>query len=270
MRPKSHVTFSAIVSFFPGPGAYSFGLFIHFFFHFMTHKTYFQNFFVPLCASLSDDEFLAFADTVLANLRRDAATNAADLAFLAPLVERLREAHVARGPLGKAATTTTLGQAVKNFLAWVKLTNTTKVFPAFPDRAQAERVDIFPGGMDALYHASQANILERAEYYVKRVSGKYAAQTQVAPTEAQAQYQLLEDALLKRRTDVTGQREGAAAVDAEELAVCGGLYRVYAGLLHAHSDNPALAYASFPFPQTTGAADDDNLPSLPPAPHPAG
>ena len=48
---------------------------------------------MPLCASLSDDELLAFAETVLANLRRDTIAHAEDLAYLTPLFERLRMAH---------------------------------------------------------------------------------------------------------------------------------------------------------------------------------
>jgi len=235
----------------------------------MTHKTYFQNFFVALCAALSDDEFLAFAETTLANLNRDAKAHAEDIAYLAPLVEGLRKAHAQRGEQGKSATAATLRGAVKNFLAWAKLTNTTKVFPAFPDREQAERVDIFPGGMDALYQADYSNILKRAKYYLDRIGTTYGGQTKVTPTEAATEYKKLEDALTGRTTDHATRQEGSAAVDAEELKVCAGLYRAYAGLLHEHFDNPELAYAFFPFPNTTGAADDANLPALPPAPHPS-
>jgi hypothetical protein len=225
----------------------------------MTHKTYFQNFFVPLCAALSDDEFLAFAETALANLQRDAA-HAADAAYLAPLVENLRAAHAQRGEQGKSATAATLRTAVKNFLAWAKLTNTTKVFPAFPDRNQAERLAIFPGGMEALYRADQSNLLKRAKYYLDKISTTYGPQTKVAPAEAAAQYQTLEDALRDRTTDHATRQEGSAAVDAEELKVCLGLYRTYAGLLHAHFDHPEAAYSYFPFPNTA----DGNLPALPP------
>ncbi|WP_210513649.1 hypothetical protein [Hymenobacter terricola] len=235
----------------------------------MTHKTYFQNFFITLCAALSDDEFLAFADTVRANLERDPAAHADDLAFLTPLIEKLRAAHQQRGPQGLSATAATLRTAVKNFLAWAKLTNTTKVFPAFPDRAQAERIDIFPGGMDALYHANQANILGRAKYYLDRIGTTYGSQTKVTPAEAATEYKKLEDALTGRTTTHATQKEGSAAVDAEELNVCTGLYRAYAGLLHEHFENPELAYSFFPFPQSTGTPADGNLPKLPVAPHPA-
>lgn len=235
----------------------------------MTHKTYFQNFFIALCAALSDDEFLAFADTTLANLERDAAAHAPDIAYLAPLVEKLRTAHAQRGPQGKSATAASLRGAVKNFLAWAKLTNTTKVFPAFPDREQKERIAIFPGGMGALYHADQTNILKRAKYYLDRISGTYGPETKVTPAEADAEYEKLENALTSRTTDHATRQEGSAAVDAEELKVCVGLYRAYAGLLHEHFENPELAYTYFPFPNTQGAAADDNLPALPAAPHPA-
>ena len=235
----------------------------------MTHKTYFQNFFVALCAALSDDEFLAFADTVLANLQRDAAAHAADVAYLAPLLAQLRAAHEQRGPQGQSATAATLRTAVKNFLAWAKLTNTTKVFPAFPDRMQTERIAIFPGGMDALYRADQTNILSRAKYYLDQIGTTYGTQTKVTPTEATAEYKKLEDALTGRTTDHATRQEGSAAVDAEELNVCQGLYRAYAGLLHEHFEHPELAYAYFPFPNTQGAAGD-NLPGLPGAAHPAG
>ena len=235
----------------------------------MTHKTYFQNFFVPLCAALSDDEFLAFADTVLANLARNNAAHAADIAYLQPLVQQLRAAHEQRGQQGKSATAATLRNAVKDFLAWAKLTNTTKVFPAFPDRNQAERLAIFPGGMDALYQADYSNILSRAKYYLNQIGNTYGAQTQVAPAEAATQLQKLTDALTSRTTDHTARQQGSAAVDAEELNVCQGLYRAYAGLLHTHFEHPEQAYAYFPFPNTPGEAADGNLPSLPARPHPA-
>jgi len=236
----------------------------------MTHNSYFQNFFVPLCASLSDDAFLAFADTALANLQRDPAAHADDVALLGPLVEKLRAAHVQRGPQGRSATAATLGGAVKNFLAWAQLTNTTQVFPAFPNREQPERIAIFPGGMDALYQANQANILERAKYYVEKIATTYGTQTKVDPQEARAQYKTLEDALTGRRTAAAGQKEGAAAVDAEEEAVCEGLYFAYGGLIRRHYRQPEMAYALFPFPRTAGTPADGNLPSLPPPPHPAG
>jgi hypothetical protein len=228
----------------------------------MTHKTYFQNFFVALCAALSDDEFLAFAETTLANLERDAA-NAADAAYLAPLIDKLRAAHEQRGPQGKSATAATLRDAVKSFLTWAKLTNTTKVFPAFPDRNQTERVNIFPGGMDALYHADQHNILKRAKYYLDKIGTTYGAQTKVTPAEAAAEYQKLVDALEGRTTDYATRQEGSVAVDAEELKVCLGLYRAYTGLLHAHFEHPERAYAYFPFPNTQGTPNDSNLPALP-------
>ncbi|MGY3091175.1 hypothetical protein ACVWYF_004241 [Hymenobacter sp. UYAg731] len=235
----------------------------------MTHKTYFQNFFVPLCAALSDDEFLAFAETVLANLGRDAHAHAEDLAYLTPLVENLRKAHEQRGPQGKSATAATLRDAVKNFLAWAKLTNTTKVFPAFPNAAQQERIDIFPGGMEALYQAKNSNILERAKYYTDKIGTTYGSLTKVTANEAAAEYQKLDDALQGRRTDSADKKEGAAAVDAQEEAVCRGLYFAYTGLLRQHFEHPEKAYTYFPFPQTTGTAADGNLPQLPAPPHPA-
>ncbi|GAB3875780.1 hypothetical protein GCM10028824_32070 [Hymenobacter segetis] len=235
----------------------------------MTHKTYFHNFFIPLCAALSDDEFLAFADTVLANLNRDAAAHADDIAYLAPLVEGLRTAHGQRGEQGKSATAATLRTAVKNFLAWAKLTNTTKVFPAFPDRNQAERIDIFPGGMDALYQADYTNILKRARYYLDRIGTTYSNQTKVDTKEAETQFKLLRDALEGRVTDHATRQEGSAAVDAEELKVCLGLYRAYTGRLHEYFENPEVAYSFFPFPNTVGAAADGNLPALPAPAHPA-
>ena len=235
----------------------------------MTHKTYFQNFFVALCAALSDDEFRAFAEAVLANLQRgsdaaspDAASPDAD--YLAPLLAKLRAAHEQRGPQGQSATAATLRTAVKNFLAWAQLTNTTKVFPAFPNREQTERIDIFPGGMDALYRADHTNILTRAKYYLDQIGTTYGAQTKVTPTEAAAEYKKLEDALAGRTTDHTTRQQGSAAVDAEELNVCLGLYRTYAGLLHEHFEHPEQAYAYFPFPNTQGTPADGNLPSLPP------
>ena len=63
----------------------------------MTHKTYFQNFF----AALSDEEFLAFTETVLANLERDAAAHKDDIAYLMPRLADLRTEHRQRGEQGQ-------------------------------------------------------------------------------------------------------------------------------------------------------------------------
>ncbi len=234
----------------------------------MTNKTYFLNFFEPLCASLSDDEFLAFAEATLANLQADAQADAADVAALAAPVARLRAAHTQRGVGGKSASTATLKAAVRDFLAWVKLTNVQKVFPAFPDRNQAERIDIFPGGMDALYRADQTNLLARARYYLDKITGPYGKQTGITTAEATAQYHTLEAALAGRTTAVADKRGGAVAVDAEEATTCEALYRAYAGLLHRHYAQPERAYAYFPFPASTDTAADANLSNLGKA-HPA-
>lgn len=234
----------------------------------MTNKTYFSNFFVPLCASLNDDEFLVFAEGVVTNLQQGGADSPDDLAVLKPQVEKLRAAHAQRGMGGKSASVVTLKQTVREFLQWAKLTNVQRVFPAFPDREQAERIDIFPGGMDALYRADQTNILSRAKYYLDKISGTYGQQTGVTAAEAAAKYAALEEALTNRINATADKRSGSAAVGAEELTVCGGLYRAYAGLLHQHYERPEMAYAYFPFPNTTGSAADGNLVSLP-KPHPA-
>ncbi|MDO7873523.1 hypothetical protein Q5H93_02180 [Hymenobacter sp. ASUV-10] len=234
----------------------------------MTNKTYFVNFFVPLCASLSDDAFLAFAEAALANLQNDPEADAEDVKALAETVARLRAAHTQRGQGGKVAAAATLQQAVRSFLQWAQLTNVQKVFPAFPDRQQAERIDIFPGGMAALYQANQKNILGRAKYYLDKISQTYGGKTGITPEVAAAQYKTLENALTGRTTHSSEVRSGAAAVDAEEEVVCGALYRAYAGLLHRHYATPELAYAYFAFPQSTGTPADGNLPNLPKT-HPA-
>lgn len=234
----------------------------------MTNKSFFNNFFFALCASLSDDEFLAFAEAALANLKKDPNADAADVAALETTVAQLRAAHTKRGVGGKSASVTTLRGAVKSFLEWAKLANVQKVFPAFPDRKQAERIDIFPGGMDALYRADQTNILGRAKYYLDKISGAYGSKTGITAADAAAQYKLLDDALKGRTTTAADVRGGSAAVDAEEQVVCVGLYRAYAGLLHRHYEHPDQAYAYFPFPNSTGSVADGNLASLP-KPHPA-
>ena len=128
-------------------------------------------------------------------------------------------------------------------------------------------MDIFPGGMDALYRADQANILSRAQYYLDKISKTYGTQTGITPALAAAQHQKLTDALHGRTTAVADKRGGSVAVDTEEQVVCGGLYRAYAGLLHQHYEHPEAAYAFFPFPQSTGTPADGNLASLP-KPHP--
>ena len=234
----------------------------------MTNKTYFNNFFVALCASLSDDDFRAFAEATLANVQQDQDADAADVAALTDTLEQLRTAHAQHGVGGKAASVAVLRQAVRGFLQWARLTNVQKVFPAFPEPRQAERIDIFPGGMDALYRADQTNILARAKYYLDKISGPYGQQTGVTPATAAAQYQQLQDALTGRTTHAAEVRTGSAAVDAQEQAVCGALYRTYAGLLHRHYAQPERAYAYFPFPNSTGTATDGNLASRP-KPHPA-
>jgi|GEM_PF-2669279 len=234
----------------------------------MTNKTYFTNFMVPLCASLSDDAFLAFAEAVLANLKNDPKADPADVAALEETVGELRAAHDKRGQGGKVATAATLQRAVRTFLQWAQLTNVQKVFPAFPDRKQAERIDIFPGGMDALYRATQTNILSRAKYYLDKISTTYGAKTGITPAVAAAQYKTLEDALTGRTTHSSEVRSGSAAVDAEEEVVCEALYRAYAGLLHRHYEHPEQAYVYFPFPNSTGTPADGNLASLPKG-HPA-
>jgi hypothetical protein len=234
----------------------------------MTNKTYFSNFFVALCASLSDDAFLAFAEATLANLQNDSKADAEDVALLAETVTTLRAAHGQRGPGGKVATAATLQQAVRQFLQWAQLTNVQKVFPAFPDRKQTERIDIFPGGMEALYRATQQNILGRAKYYLDKISHTYGKQTGITPEVAAARYKTLQDALTGRTTHAAEVRNGIAAVDAQEEDVCEALYRAYAGLLHRHYATPELAYAYFPFPNGTGALADGNLPALPKS-HPA-
>jgi hypothetical protein len=122
--------------------------------------------------------------------------------------------------------------------------------------------------MDALYRDDQSNLLSRARYYLDKIADSYGKQTGVTTAEATAQYHKLEAALAIRTTAAAGKRSSSAAVDAEEEAVCGGLYRAYAGLLHRHYEQPELAYAYFPFPSSTGTAADGNLSSLP-KPHPA-
>lgn len=104
--------------------------------------------------------------------------------------------------------------------------------------------------MDALYRADQSNLLSRAHYYLDKISGPDGKQTGITAAEATAQYHKLEAALAARTTAAADKRS-AAAVDAEEAAVCSGLYRAYAGLLHRHSAQPELVYACFPLPAST-------------------
>jgi hypothetical protein len=229
----------------------------------MTHKTYFQNFFLALAAALSDDAFLAFAVTTLANLDADGSFPEVADALRALLAE-LKKQHQARGVVGgKVASSATFQQAVRKFLKWVQLTNTTKVFPAFPDRNQAERLTILPGGMDYLYQADNDNVVERSTYYLDKISKVYGAQTKVTAAEAAAQLQLLTETQTGNTTTKANTQKASAAIDTQELAVAGCLYRAYTALLAKHWEAPLQAYAFFPFPNITGAAEDDNLPELP-------
>ncbi len=236
----------------------------------MTNKTYFVNFFDALAASLSDDEFLAFAEATLANLQREAVAFAAEIALLEPLVQELRARHDQQGTRGRSATAASLKKVVREFLQYARLTNTTKVFPAFPDRAQTERIDIFPGGMDTLYQADTTNILGRATYYLDRITATYGAQTKVPASEATTWKQRIKDAVEGRTVETGDQRKASAAIDEQEVHVCDGLYFAYAGVQQKHYLQPEAGYAYFPFPQSTGKPEeDDNLASLPFA-HPAG
>ena len=232
----------------------------------MTHKMFFQNFFEALAASVSDDAYLAFAVTVLANLDADGGYPA-EADFLRAQVAELKKQHQARGVVGgKVASSAVFQKAVRNFLAWAKLTNTTKVFPAFPDRNQSERIDILPGGMDYLYQADNSNVVERATYYLTKISKNYGPQTKVTPAEAAAQLKLLADANTGNTTTKTGTKKASAAIDSQELVVADGLYRAYTAALARHWEAPMQAYALFPFPNTTGGPEDGNLPSLPTTP----
>ena len=232
----------------------------------MTHKTYFQNFFLALAASLSDDDFRAFAEAVLANLDKDG-SHVAEADFLRAQVADLHTQHQARGVVGgKVASAAVLQAASRKFLKWAQLTNTTKVFPAFPDRNQPERIAILPGGMDYLYQADTSNIVERAGYYLTKISQTYGPQTKVTAAEAAAQLALLTQAGTGNATGKADTKKAAAALDAQEEVVCGGLYRAYAALLAKHWAAPLQAYALFPFPNTAGGPEDGNLPALPTGP----
>jgi hypothetical protein len=236
----------------------------------MTNLTYFVNFYYALAASLSDDEFLAFAEAALANLKKESGTYAAEIALLEPLVLELRKRHDQQGERGKSAQAANLKSVVKAFLAYAKLTNTTKVFPAFPDRNQTERIDIFPGGMDALYRADQTNILSRATYYLDKITDTYGAKTGVPVSEATDWKKKIKDAVEGRTTETSDQRKASAAIDEQELRVCDGLYFAFTGTQRQHYLHPEQGHAYFPFPKSTGKpAEDDNLASLPFA-HPAG
>ena len=236
----------------------------------MTNKTYFINFFDALAASQSDDEFLAFAEASLANLKREAAAYTAEIALLEPLVQELRARHTQQGERGKSATATTLKKVVRGFLQYAKLTNTTKVFPAFPDRTQTERIDILPGGMDALYHADTTNILSRATYYLDKITATHGAKTGVPVADATAWKQKIKDAVEGRTVETGDQRKASAAIDEQEIQVCDGLYFAYTGVQRKHFQQPEAGYAYFPFPESTGKPEeDDNLSSFPFI-HPAG
>lgn len=236
----------------------------------MTNKTYFINFFDALAASQSDDEFLAFAEASLANLQREASAYAEEIALLEPLVQELRKRHDQQGERGKSATVASLKKVVREFLQYARLTNTTKVFPAFPDRAQTERVAIFPGGMDALYQADNTNILSRATYYLDKITDTYGGQTKVPVSEATDWKQRIKDAVEGRTVETGDQRKASAAIDEQEVHVCDGLYFAYTGVQRQHYLQPEAGHAYFPFPESTGdPSKDDNLASLPFA-HPAG
>lgn len=221
----------------------------------MQYRSYFRNFFVPLAASLSDDAFLSFVRQTYENLKADPA-RAAEAALLEPLYQAQRAARQAAGTGGRSGKVATLGQTIREFYAWVRLTNATTVFAKFPLPTQEERLRILPKGVSGIYQADHSELLAEATTYVAGLKLYKDSLGAEAGQQGEAWLTKLEQALAHRGTEVKDRQAASTALDAAEAKTCIGLFRIFGRLLDAYADQPALAYAFFPFPDSAGEAPD--------------
>ena len=222
----------------------------------MQYQSYYFNFFTALGASLSDDDFLAFVRQTYANLLADPA-QAARAARLKPFLDAQTAARQAAGTGGKSGKTATLGQTIRAFFAWVRLTNATTVFAKFPFPTMEERLTILPKGVSGLYDADHSELLAEATTYVEGLKKYGATLGATAGQEGDAWLTKLKTALEGRGTQVKDTKSASTALDDAELKTCAVLFGIHGGLLEDHAESPKLAAAFFPYPDSVGTDAPD-------------
>ena len=219
----------------------------------MQYQSYYFNFFTALAASVSDDDFLTFVRQTYTNLLADPA-QAARAARLKPFVEAQNAARQAAGTGGKSGKSATLGQIIRAFNQWVRLTNATTVFAKFPLPTMTERIEILPKGATGIYQADHGELLAEATTYVdglKLYKGKLGND---AWTEGDAWLDKLDQALSGRGREVKNEKSASTALDDAERATCVVLFGIHGGLIEDHAASPMQAAAFFPYPDSEGPA----------------
>lgn len=229
----------------------------------MQYQSYYFNFFTALAASLSDDAFLSFVRQTYTNLAADPA-QAARAARLKPFLDAQNAARQAAGTGGKSAKVMTLGQTIRAFLMWVRITNATTVFAKFPLPTMTERTDILPKGVSGIYDADHSELLAEATTYVDGLKQYKATLGDAAWTEGDAWLLKLEDVLTTRGKEVMNDKVASTALDDAEKATCVVLFGIHGGLLEDNAASPQRAAAFFSFPDSEGTKQGAT-----PAPDPA-
>jgi hypothetical protein len=212
------------------------------------YQSYYQNFFLALAASLSDDAFMTFVEQTYRNLAADPA-RAAEAALLQPRYDAQRKARQAAGSGGHSGKAATLGTTIRESLAWVRLTNTT-VFAKFPNPDAEERRTVLPHGATGLYDADHGELLTEATTYVDGLKLYKNTLGQEAGEQGDAWLLKLSNALSGRGTEVKTGKIASSALDPAERATCGVLFRLHGRLLDAFAETPAQAAAFFPHPDS--------------------
>ncbi len=219
----------------------------------MQYQSYYFNFFMSLAASLSDDGFLTFVRQTHANLAADPA-QAARAARLKPFVEAQIAARQAAGTGGKSGKVITLGQTIREFLGWVRLTNNTTVFAKFPYPTAEERAVILPKGVSGIYEADHNELLAEATTYVDGLKRYKATLGDDAWQAGDVWLDKLASALTGRGKEVKNDKAASTALDDAEKASCVVLFGIHGGLIEDHAASPMQAAAFFPYPDSEGPA----------------
>ncbi len=226
----------------------------------MQYQSYYFNFFTALAASLSDDDFLTFVRQTYANLLADPA-QAARAARLKPFVEAQTAARQAAGTGGKSGKALTLGQTIREFFGWVRLTNNTTVFAKFPYATDEARIVIMPKGASGLYDADHTELLAEATTYVDGLKLYKSKLGDDAWTEGDVWLDKLDKALSGRGKEVKNEKSASTALDDAEKASCVVLFGIHGGLLEDHAASPMQAAAFFPYPDSEGPAAAPTTPA---------
>lgn len=219
----------------------------------MQYQSYYFNFFTALAASLSDDAFLTFVRQTYTNLAADPA-QAARAARLKPFLDAQNAARQAAGTGGKSAQAMTLGQTIRAFFAWVRLTNNTTVFAKFPYPTDAARFTLMPKGVSGLYEADHTELLAEATTYVDGLKQYKTTLGDAAWTEGDVWLDKLDAALNGRGQEVKTAKAASTALDDAEQAACVVLFGIHGGLIEDNAASPKQAAAFFPYPDSEGPA----------------